>query len=113
MPDRADSEVSELSTSHKAISFSDEDDNNDDEYSDSSSESTSNDNSTMFVTDTPTTPTSLVQPSIFTPTPINASRNEQLLHLVRLITTNGDQFNELRMEQLLKMAGQADVSIDD
>ena len=111
--ERAESEVSDISTSDSVISVSDEDDNNDDENSDSSSESTSNDSSTAIVNDTLPTPSSPPQPAIPPPTPIDISRSEQLLHLVRLITNNGSQFNELRMEQLLKMAGQSDVSIDD
>jgi hypothetical protein len=111
--ERAESEGSDISTSDSVISVSDEDDDDDDENPDSSSESISNDNSSAAVTDTPTTSTSPAQPTIFTSTPTNAPRNEQLLCLVRLITTNGNQFNELRMEQLLKIAGQSDVSIDD
>ena len=111
--ERAESEVSDISTSDSVISVSDEDDNNDDENSDSNSESTSNDSSTAIVNDTLPTSTSTVQSAVSTSTSTDSSRNEQLLYLVRLITTNGNQFNELRMERLLKMAGQLDVSIDD
>ena len=115
-PERSDSENTDTSIRENVISISDEDDDDNDgacgveDDPDSSSDSTSS-NSTGK--DTPTTSTSSAQPTISTSTPTNASRNEQLLCLVRLITTNGNQFNELRMEQLLKIAGQSDVSIDD
>ena len=114
-PERANSEESDTSIRENVISISDEDNGDDDgacgveDDPDSSSDSTSSNSTDM---DTSTTSNSPVQPAISPITPTNASRNEQLLHLVRLITTNGNQFNELRMEQLLKMAGQADISID-
>ena len=111
--ERANSEELDASIRQNATSISDEDDDDGtcgmEDNPDSSSDSTSSNSTDM---DTPTTSNSPVQPAISPITPTNASRNEQLLHLVRLITTNGNQFNELRMEQLLKMAGQADVSID-
>jgi hypothetical protein len=39
------------------------------------------------------------------------SRNDKIVRLFGLITTNGNQFNDLKLEQL-KIAGQPDMNIE-
>ena len=40
------------------------------------------------------------------------SRNDKIVRLFGLIATNGNQFNDLKLEQLLKIAGQPDINIE-
>jgi hypothetical protein len=40
------------------------------------------------------------------------SRNDKIVRLFGLISANGSQYNDLKVEQLLKIAGQPDISIE-
>ena len=42
----------------------------------------------------------------------NESRDDKISRLAGLIATKGSRFNDLKLDQLLKLAGEADVSID-
>lgn len=40
------------------------------------------------------------------------SRNAKIVRLMGIITTNGSQCNDLKLEQLFRIAGQPDISIE-
>ena len=40
------------------------------------------------------------------------SRNEKVMRLIGLVAANGNQFNDLKLEKLLKIAEQPDINIE-